>query len=272
VAAAWSADRRSPVPPAPGVYLPGQLAAVAPPASGHGRTTYPAEVCPSAAGSGTHLERGLGRRTTPQAGPGSPCVSRASSRRCHHARVNEWPFGDPPDTLVFTTQPVLDGAPVRDVHHDRPSRPKRGEPAIAGAPRNGSRGRRVVASLVSTCCSPGTLSGLRFPTAASIPCVARTTGAARPLQLVGSGGRGGRPCLALDGAAADHRGHSAGCGLPGGSPSLGVSLSRRGEATGASVRLSGRETSPAAQAAAGPWSHRSGPNRRRDGEPDPRRE
>jgi hypothetical protein len=33
--------------------------------------------------------------------------------------MNDWPFAEPPDTLVFTTQPVLDGAPVRDVHHDQ---------------------------------------------------------------------------------------------------------------------------------------------------------
>jgi hypothetical protein len=33
--------------------------------------------------------------------------------------MNDWPFADAPDTLVFTTQPVLDGAPVRDVHHDQ---------------------------------------------------------------------------------------------------------------------------------------------------------
>jgi hypothetical protein len=32
--------------------------------------------------------------------------------------MNDWPFADAPDTLVFTTQPVLDGAAVRDVHHD----------------------------------------------------------------------------------------------------------------------------------------------------------
>ncbi len=34
-------------------------------------------------------------------------------------RMNDWPFADPPDTGVFTTQPVLDGAPVRDVFHDQ---------------------------------------------------------------------------------------------------------------------------------------------------------
>jgi hypothetical protein len=33
--------------------------------------------------------------------------------------MNDWPFADPSDTLVFTTQPVLDGAPVRDVYHDQ---------------------------------------------------------------------------------------------------------------------------------------------------------
>src|SRR3954467_15844060 len=33
--------------------------------------------------------------------------------------MDDWPFPVPPDTLVFTTQPVLDGAPVRDVHHDQ---------------------------------------------------------------------------------------------------------------------------------------------------------
>jgi hypothetical protein len=33
--------------------------------------------------------------------------------------MNDWPFADDQDTLVFTTQPVLDGAPVRSVHHDR---------------------------------------------------------------------------------------------------------------------------------------------------------
>jgi hypothetical protein len=34
------------------------------------------------------------------------------------ASMDDWPFPDPPDTGVFTTQPVLDGAPVRDVYHD----------------------------------------------------------------------------------------------------------------------------------------------------------
>jgi hypothetical protein len=33
--------------------------------------------------------------------------------------MSDWPFPDPADTLVFTTQPVLDGAPVRDVYHDQ---------------------------------------------------------------------------------------------------------------------------------------------------------
>jgi hypothetical protein len=32
--------------------------------------------------------------------------------------MNNWPFADAPDLGVFTTQPVLDGAPVRDVYHD----------------------------------------------------------------------------------------------------------------------------------------------------------
>jgi hypothetical protein len=32
--------------------------------------------------------------------------------------MTDWPFADSPDTLVFTTQPALDGARVRDVHHD----------------------------------------------------------------------------------------------------------------------------------------------------------
>jgi hypothetical protein len=32
--------------------------------------------------------------------------------------MSNWPFADPPDTGVYTTQPVLDGAPVLDVHHD----------------------------------------------------------------------------------------------------------------------------------------------------------
>ncbi len=32
--------------------------------------------------------------------------------------MTAWPFADSPDTLIFTTQPVLDGAPVVDVHHD----------------------------------------------------------------------------------------------------------------------------------------------------------
>ncbi len=34
------------------------------------------------------------------------------------SRMSDWPFADPPDTAVFTTQPVLDGAPVRHVYHD----------------------------------------------------------------------------------------------------------------------------------------------------------
>ena len=33
--------------------------------------------------------------------------------------MDDWRSTDPPDTGVFTTQPVLDGARVRDVHHDR---------------------------------------------------------------------------------------------------------------------------------------------------------
>jgi hypothetical protein len=33
--------------------------------------------------------------------------------------VDDWPFADAPDVGVLTTQPVLDGAPVRDVHHDQ---------------------------------------------------------------------------------------------------------------------------------------------------------
>lgn len=33
--------------------------------------------------------------------------------------MSDWPFADPPDTGVFTTQRVLDGAPVRDVFHDQ---------------------------------------------------------------------------------------------------------------------------------------------------------
>ncbi len=33
--------------------------------------------------------------------------------------MNNWPFADPPDTGVFTTQPVLDGARVKDVYHDQ---------------------------------------------------------------------------------------------------------------------------------------------------------
>lgn len=33
--------------------------------------------------------------------------------------MDDWPFADPPDTGVFTTQRVLDGAPVRDVFHDQ---------------------------------------------------------------------------------------------------------------------------------------------------------
>ncbi|KQS69069.1 hypothetical protein ASG41_22280 [Modestobacter sp. Leaf380] len=32
--------------------------------------------------------------------------------------MNAWPFPESPDTLIFTTQPILDGAPVVDVHHD----------------------------------------------------------------------------------------------------------------------------------------------------------
>ncbi|SDN47473.1 hypothetical protein SAMN05660199_00077 [Klenkia soli] len=32
--------------------------------------------------------------------------------------MNPWPFPASPDTLIFTTQPILDGAPVVDVHHD----------------------------------------------------------------------------------------------------------------------------------------------------------
>jgi hypothetical protein len=32
---------------------------------------------------------------------------------------SDWPFGDPPDTGVFTTQPVLDGARIEDVFHDQ---------------------------------------------------------------------------------------------------------------------------------------------------------
>jgi hypothetical protein len=35
------------------------------------------------------------------------------------SRMSYWPFADSPDTGVFTTQPVLDGARVRDVHHDQ---------------------------------------------------------------------------------------------------------------------------------------------------------
>ena len=31
----------------------------------------------------------------------------------------DWSFADAPETLVFTTQPVLDGARVQDVHHDQ---------------------------------------------------------------------------------------------------------------------------------------------------------
>jgi len=33
--------------------------------------------------------------------------------------MDDWAFPVPPDTLVFTTQPVLDGTPIRDVHHDQ---------------------------------------------------------------------------------------------------------------------------------------------------------
>jgi hypothetical protein len=33
--------------------------------------------------------------------------------------MDDWCFADPPDTAVFTTQPVLDGARVRDVFHDQ---------------------------------------------------------------------------------------------------------------------------------------------------------
>lgn len=33
--------------------------------------------------------------------------------------MTNWPFADAPDTAVFTTQRVLDGAPVRDVYHDQ---------------------------------------------------------------------------------------------------------------------------------------------------------
>lgn len=33
--------------------------------------------------------------------------------------MNAWPFADPPDLGVITTQPVLDGARVRDVFHDQ---------------------------------------------------------------------------------------------------------------------------------------------------------
>ncbi|MGY1841176.1 MULTISPECIES: hypothetical protein [unclassified Modestobacter] len=32
--------------------------------------------------------------------------------------MNDWPFADSPRTRVYTTQPVLDGAPVQDVFHD----------------------------------------------------------------------------------------------------------------------------------------------------------
>ena len=38
---------------------------------------------------------------------------------CHDPRMDDWPFADPPETGVVTTQPVLDGARVRDVHHDQ---------------------------------------------------------------------------------------------------------------------------------------------------------
>jgi len=33
--------------------------------------------------------------------------------------MDSWPFADPPDTAVITTQPALDGAPIKDVHHDQ---------------------------------------------------------------------------------------------------------------------------------------------------------
>lgn len=33
--------------------------------------------------------------------------------------MDSWPFADSPDTGVFTTRPVLDGAPIKDVHHDQ---------------------------------------------------------------------------------------------------------------------------------------------------------
>ena len=33
--------------------------------------------------------------------------------------MNDWPSADPPDTGVFTTRPVLDGAGVRDIHDDQ---------------------------------------------------------------------------------------------------------------------------------------------------------
>jgi hypothetical protein len=32
--------------------------------------------------------------------------------------MSAWPFADPPDLFVLTTQPVLDGAPIRVVSHD----------------------------------------------------------------------------------------------------------------------------------------------------------
>lgn len=32
--------------------------------------------------------------------------------------MSAWPFADPPDLFVITTQPVLDGAPVHVVSHD----------------------------------------------------------------------------------------------------------------------------------------------------------
>jgi hypothetical protein len=32
--------------------------------------------------------------------------------------MTDWLFAESPDTLVFTTQPVMDGGPIRDVHHD----------------------------------------------------------------------------------------------------------------------------------------------------------
>lgn len=32
--------------------------------------------------------------------------------------MEAWPFAEPPNTGVYTTQAVMDGGPVRDVHHD----------------------------------------------------------------------------------------------------------------------------------------------------------